>query len=268
MTIRAVGAQIYLLSKSCEPRNYRNESERSRRVLRPSRHRMFSGILKKYRRRPFPPNLEALRHCRVSYSQFGEDLYLTMLLGYEKSDGTYVDIGCFHPIQFSNTYIFYQRGWRGVAVDPNPELRKLWARYRPHDLFLSDAVSNSTLPERYNSNTKYPPCSRLISDDNPTTAAPTEIVSRIKPVRLAELLGRHLPEGSIDLLNIDCEGHDLDVIKSNDFLRWKPKVIAIEEATLQRETPIAQYLAQFGYECSAQIGLTKVFTAAQETVKR
>jgi FkbM family methyltransferase len=223
---------------------------------------MFSGILKKYRRRPFPPNLEALRHCRVSYSQFGEDLYLTMLLGYEKSNGTYVDIGCFHPIQFSNTYIFYQRGWHGIAVDPNPELRKLWARYRPRDLFLSSAISNSTVPVRYNLNKKYPACSRLISDDNPTAATLSESVSQIKPVRLVELLGRHLPEGCIDLLNIDCEGHDLDVIKSNDFSRWKPNIIAIEETTVQPEMPIAQYLARFGYECSAQIGKTKVFTSS------
>jgi hypothetical protein len=35
---------------------------------------------------------------------------------YEKSDGTYVDIGCFHPIQFSNTYIFYQSSRLGDAV--------------------------------------------------------------------------------------------------------------------------------------------------------
>lgn len=49
----------------------------------------------------------------ISYSQFGEDLLAQEILGYERCDIFYIDIGAFHPISKSNTYIFYKRGSRG-----------------------------------------------------------------------------------------------------------------------------------------------------------
>lgn len=38
----------------------------------------------------------------------------------DSSSGIYVDIGAHHPFRFSNTYVFYKRGWRGINVDAMP----------------------------------------------------------------------------------------------------------------------------------------------------
>jgi hypothetical protein len=31
--------------------------------------------------------------------------------------GFFVDVGCFHPLFYSNTWKLYKKGWRGVNID-------------------------------------------------------------------------------------------------------------------------------------------------------
>ena len=42
-----------------------------------------------------------------SYSQFGEDLIINNFFG--NFVGTYVDIGCYHPIKYSNTALLHKK---------------------------------------------------------------------------------------------------------------------------------------------------------------
>lgn len=54
-----------------------------------------------------------------AYSQEGEDLVLNRIFG-EQATGYYVDVGAHHPFRFSNTAIFYKKGWCGINIDPLP----------------------------------------------------------------------------------------------------------------------------------------------------
>jgi hypothetical protein len=47
--------------------------------------------------------------------------------------GVYVDVGAFDPVQFSNTLLLRQHGWRGVNVDPNAAQIEKFRRFRPAD---------------------------------------------------------------------------------------------------------------------------------------
>jgi len=51
-----------------------------------------------------------------SYSQKGEDILVDCYFE-RSSDKYYLDIGCFHPIWVSNTYLFHKKGWSGSVVD-------------------------------------------------------------------------------------------------------------------------------------------------------
>jgi len=51
------------------------------------------------------------------YAMEGEDIILRSLLRKKTGEGSYFDIGSSEPILNSNTYLFYKRGWRGIAVD-------------------------------------------------------------------------------------------------------------------------------------------------------
>src|SRR5689334_1853966 len=94
---------------------------------------------------------EAVRRCMrrlhpnaaVSYAQEGEDLVLRRFVE-ERRTGFYVDVGAHHPTRFSNTYFFYEQGWRGINIEPAPEAAAAFIRLRPRDINLQVGVAEAT----------------------------------------------------------------------------------------------------------------------------
>ena len=54
-----------------------------------------------------------------SYSQEGEDIVLKRIFG-DKKNIFYVDVGAHHPKRFSNTYLLYKKGAKGINIDASP----------------------------------------------------------------------------------------------------------------------------------------------------
>ena len=228
---------------------------------------MLSRFKRTYNRRPVPRNYKSLKCMRVSYSQFAEDLMVSNILGYNKSKGYYVDIGCNHPINYSNTYIFYQRGFHGVCIDPNSNYEKDWQRYRPRDLFKQFAVGIDEGNLSYLEYEGFPECNRIVNDKeltelNKKGVHPKYTKRKIKLKRLTDILNniKWLPK-SFDYLTIDCEHLDLEVLRSNDFNFYRPKVISIEDLDFDDNcSEIFTYLTELGYKKVGQFGLSKIFT--------
>ena len=78
---------------------------------------------------------------RQSFSQDYEDLIIDKLLG-NKATGTYLDIGAFDPTDLSNTKRFYDRGWRGCNVEPDPVRFQKFLQARPDDINLNVGLSD------------------------------------------------------------------------------------------------------------------------------
>ncbi|MDP2143185.1 MAG: FkbM family methyltransferase [Gallionella sp.] len=189
---------------------------------------------------------------RVSYAQEGEDLLLQRIFAGVKQ-GFYVDVGAHHPLRFSNTYLLYRRGWRGVNIDAMPGSMDSFGRLRPSDINVESAVALEDARLTY---FVFKEKALNTFDENLAeqyTKSGLAIVSRLE-VRarpLADLLSEHLPAGqSIDLLTVDVEGLDLDVLKSNDWQRFRPRVLIVEEL---RQSPrggdasVRDYLIGLGY---------------------
>lgn len=85
-------------------------------------------------------NLYITRFHTKSYALQGEDLILREFFEYAKN-GFYVDVGAHHPFRFSNTYLFYQSGWRGINIDAMPGSMKLFNRFRPKDINIECGVA-------------------------------------------------------------------------------------------------------------------------------
>ena len=77
------------------------------------------------------------------YSQFAEDVTLDRLFKKQKS-GFFVDVGCYHPIKFNNTYKLYKRGWRGVNIDIDSIKILGFNIARPRDENICSAISNKS----------------------------------------------------------------------------------------------------------------------------
>jgi len=54
--------------------------------------------------------------------------------------------------------------------------------------------------------------------------------SWVTPKTLEEILDKYLPKGKeITILNVDVEGHDMEVLKSNNFEKYSPLMICVED---------------------------------------
>lgn len=218
---------------------------------------MFGALLRKYRRRPWPASVEQLRNLRISYSQFAEDLVLSNIFGYEKASGFYVDVGCFEPIQFSNTFIFYQRGWSGLAIDANASLQAAWRAKRPRDTFIHAGIAETPGELEYLSYEKFPACNGFGRKDRPRLKASA---SRVACRPLRDILREHLPANTkIDLLSIDCEGMDLEALRSNDFECFRPAVLLVEDDDKSPGSEIQRGCEALGYRLHSMCHLSKVF---------
>ncbi len=218
-------------------------------------------------------NLSGLRpSVKSHYSQEGEDISLARIFTGQNS-GFFVDVGAHHPFRFSNTYWAYQRGWSGINIDATPGSARLFNRWRPRDQNLESCIGAEEQVIEY---TVYSePAlntydSRRVDSLASTKYKPKGTV-RLQTRRLDSLLGEAFigkPDPVIDFLSIDVEGTEMDVLKSNDWSRFKPRVIVIEVLgkTLSTVSSSAEYqfLTNLGYVPVSMLYHSVIFVSDEE----
>jgi len=75
----------------------------------------------------------------TSYAQNFEDVMLWRALKHVEN-GVYVDVGAQHPVVDSVSLAFYERGWRGVHVEPAPAYADLLRKLRPDEVVIQAAL--------------------------------------------------------------------------------------------------------------------------------
>ncbi|WP_099240437.1 FkbM family methyltransferase [Synechococcus sp. BDU 130192] len=191
---------------------------------------------------------------RLSWGQEGEDLVLLRL--FPKKSGFYIDIGAHHPKRFSNTYLFYQKGWNGINIDAKPGSMKLFQKVRSRDVNLEIPIA-----QEYKKLTYFEfeePALNTFSKD-------LLIERKVKPIReikldcypLSEILDKHLnSRQEIDFMSIDVEGLDLEVLKSNNWEKYRPKIVLVEilKSSLQQvqKTAVYRFLKEQNYDIYAK----------------
>jgi len=209
------------------------------------------------------------RYSRKSYSQEGEDLVLARMLGHlDAATGFFVDIGAHHPARFSNTYYFYRRGWCGINVDALPGTKKLFESARPRDITIECGVGEKKGVLKYFAFNESALNTFSEQEANKKNTPPYHIVNtlQIPMVTLKQILDDHLPRGkSIDFMTIDVEGLDHEVISSNDWHRYRPRIILVEllntDISNHEIHPTTQLLKSHNYRVFAKTYNTFFFVA-------
>jgi FkbM family methyltransferase len=201
-----------------------------------------------------------------SYSQFGEDLVIDALLGCP-SGGVYVDVGANDPDELSNTKRFYERGWRGVNIEPNTSLWEELERKRPEDTNLNIGVAPTagvmTFYRMYPS-TLSTFDAAAVKDNlaHPGARMESEVQVAVEP--LSQVLGAHAGDGPVDFLSVDTEGLDLAVLKSNDWRTHRPRLVLVEIAW--RGQDIIDYLREQKYTFVWSNGVNGIFVDADNSL--
>lgn len=201
----------------------------------------------------------------ISYSQEGEDLLLQQLLDTSKP-GFYVDIGAHHPTRISNTHALYLKGWRGINIDATPGCMQVFNQVRKNDINIEIAIAQDANPmvfylfDEPALNTFDAKKAEKIITESSFKLLDKKV---IQTKRLEEVLDQYLPTNQlIDFMNIDVECFEIQVLKSNNWQKYKPTILLVEniqydlEAVLNSE--LTKYLNQLGYSPIAK-GLRSVF---------
>jgi FkbM family methyltransferase len=200
----------------------------------------------------------------VSYSTNCEDVVLNRLF-INRDSGFYVDVGAAHPLFGSDTKALYDRGWRGINIEPNVALYQHLVTQRPGDHNINAAVSD--LPGQI---IFYEVIGADLSTCDPEEAARAEakgfeVVRRtVDALSLRQILEEIAPP-EIDLLKVDVEGFEMKVLSSNDWRRFRPKVVLVEvtfpESPHRRPDVISPYLQAQDYRRVYFDGLNDYYIA-------
>jgi FkbM family methyltransferase len=209
----------------------------------------------------------------LTFSQAGEDIVVRNLF-YERlssgQPGFFVDVGAFHPYKHSNTYYLYKCGWRGINIEPTPGRIDLFNKVRPLDINLEVAVAgeegeldfyffgeDSTLNTTALDYTK-----KLETEDK------IKKIIKVPTKQLKTILSENIGDDrAIDFLSIDIEGFEETALNSNDWEKYRPKVIAVEIYAFSNEdllnSEVAGLLIDKDYEFFSRniLSVPKVNTA-------
>jgi len=182
-----------------------------------------------------------------SFSQHSEDLIIAKLLK-DVQKGFYVDIGANDPEIISNTRYFYDKGWRGINIEPHPEMYQKIIEKRENDINLNIGVASEEGELIFYKLDKTNETAGSTFDKNVAEALAKkgyEISAEIKMpvIPLSKVLNSYLNNKKIDFMSIDTEGFDLEVIKSNDWNAFRPTILIIE-TTINKDQIIDFMLAQ------------------------
>lgn len=192
------------------------------------------------------------KYFPISFARSGDDLQVYKLLN-NASPGVYLDIGSWHPIKASNTYFFYLRNWKGICVDPNPELKPLFKKHRPNDIFINAGIgpSDSNLNYYMFQNSSMNTFSDAFIHANHLQDKIKKTI-KVPLLSIKEILDERLqPHDRLDFFDIDVEGLDLQVLQTNDWEKYRPKVILIESDLSLKDdiiSEITSYLQSKNYK--------------------
>lgn len=188
-----------------------------------------------------------------SFSQGGEDLALLHLFG--QRIGRYLDIGAHDPLRFSVTHRLYLRGWSGVNVEANAEALHKFESLRPRDINICAAIGDPTQGETRQFSHFH---EGALSTMNPEwrqqflkEGNKEKRRSTVRVLSLKEILHDFFAEETIDLLNVDCEGSDLEILQSGDWERFRPQSVCVESPRGNRDlqfAPPVEFLLEIGYQ--------------------
>jgi FkbM family methyltransferase len=198
---------------------------------------------------------------RLCFAQDGEDQVLASLLFPSEEKGFYVDVGAHDPMRFSNTYLLYRKGWRGVNIDAAPGSMRLFRKHRRRDINIESGVglTRGTVPFYVFSDPAVNSFDQQLS-----ASRDAEGPHRIKEVvdvqvsPLSDLIRDHIPPGTDypSVLNVDVEGLDLEVLQSNDWAAFRPRYVLAETygVTVDEaiQGPVSVFMRSMGYRFMAK----------------
>ncbi len=183
-----------------------------------------------------------------SYAQFDEDRILAEIFA-GRAEGYCVEVGANDGRTGSASYLFEQRGWRCLLVEPIPAMVTEIRKHRAC-IVVNCAASASGGEARFFVAEGVEAVSGLeLMPDR------VEMIRRlggtikeiVVPTATLDSLLEDAGFNELDFVTIDVEGHELAVLEGFDLGRYRPRIVIIEDNSVNGDARVAIHMADRGY---------------------
>lgn len=208
--------------------------------------------------------------CQIEYLW----LLFSRYLG-EREEGMYVEVGAHDGILVSNTWGLSERGWKGILIEPVPEVAEVCRRnysHKPGVSVIQSAVSRPGVTQVElavaGALTTANPNVESEYDGIPWAADPKGRARLVaKSSTLDELLSDQDIAPDFDVLVVDVEGFEAEVFAGFDLLRWRPRMLIVElvdghpdlKSTASTDAALGMEISKHGYHIVYKDCINTVF---------
>lgn len=182
------------------------------------------------------------------HGQFAEDEILAEIFAGHR-EGYCVEVGAHDGRTGSASYLFERQGWHCLLIEPNPDCVEEIRKHRACTV-ISCAASSHEGEARFVIAENVEQLSTLdLSADHLDHIRHAGGVVKEITVRTATLdtLLREAGFPEIQFLTIDVEGHELAVLEGFTLEAYRPRVVIVEDNSVNGVPGVASYMAQRGY---------------------
>ncbi len=175
------------------------------------------------------------KYKKISYAQSGEDVIIDFILtAIGINNPTYIDIGAHHPFYLSNTAFFYEKGCRGICIEPDPILFQEIKKYRKYDICLNVGIG---LDEKDEADFYIMTASTLNTFSKEQALEYESYgntkIKKIKKIPLKNInsIIKDYYQETPNIISLDVEGLDYGILKTFNFAKYRPEVFCLETLT-------------------------------------
>lgn len=204
-----------------------------------------------------------------SYSQSGEDCilwFLSQAAGFNKP--SYIDIGAFDPFHINNTAMMYERGCRGINIEPNQNRYNAFVRERKEDINLNVAVADHSGTGTF-FEMSQPTLSTILEEEalrlESSGAASIKSRTPIKLVTMQEIIDQHCGGKFPEILCIDTEGLEDLILGQLAQMKSHPAIVCAESVEYagdkfgRKKTELIDLMRKMDYSVYADTFINTIF---------
>ena len=204
----------------------------------------------------------------ISYAQNFEDVIIHRVLS-EIKNGFYIDVGAANPVIDSVTRAFYDSGWNGINIEPNPQSYLELTRYRQREVNVRVALGREIGKIDF----------WQMEHDGLSTASESQFLKHevngfegqrieVECQTLSAICKEFAQVPDIHFLKIDVEGWERDVLLGANLVDFRPWIVLIEATIPNTQTDVSsewlELLIESNYEIGYRDGLNIYFLAKEK----